>query len=1019
MARRVILDTQYTFNPATRTIVIPRVIPRERLMLITNVTSNKVIFNFSDTTLTASSYTITQSSSISTFSSTTIVLAYNTTSMSATDKLQITIDEASEIFEPSEAFIDPVNKLRVSLPQSLIDTDFEYGLQPTKWETLTLMNNRPGFYTLPANPLNISAVTIPTNSNQVTVTVVGAMPAVGTPFQMQDSLFYGANGPFAIESVAGQTFTYTAKYFNFGLGTTNIYDPALTLAFLGTFYANSAYNLVTQPTYSGNTVTINTVEPHGQQVGDSVYITNSTASSNPPNGSYQIGTILSNTVFQIIANSTPTGTISGAIVTPQPVASYAHRPYDGGISFSTSSSGHNIQAARQSRRYFRYQSGKGIQISTGTVVKPTLFLDDLRTTNQTGFPGVIATTKFPHNIQPGASIIIAAANESAYNGTFTVQQVLNPVQFIYYPTTTPSANIASGIPIVSVSNWYGASTRIGIFDQQNGLFFEYDGQTLFACLRNSITQVDGISTVTNNSSIVNGATINGFIQTKYSKQLVPGDFIVIRGMTYRVVDILSDTQMTITPPFRGATPAGPVIISKTIDVKIPQSQWNLDKMDGTGPSGLNLDLTKMQMWFIDYSWYGAGSVRFGLRDTQGRVVYCHKFVNNNQNYQSYMRSGNLPARYETNTFAKSTQLVQTMGGNDTVLYVANTAGFSPTGTLLIADSTSAGYEYVVYTGTTPTSFTGLTRGQSTQIISGFTTSNVSANITTTSTVTGIQGGMYVSGPNIPQNTYVYQVINTGTLNTVTLTQAPTANASGSSLTFYQMGAAANTHVYNPLVPTTVYSHFPSFAPTISHWGTSVVMDGQFQDDLTLQFVNGETQVTTVYPGQTIALQSIRVSPSVDSGITGTLGQKEIINRMKLQLVAAEVLASGSFLINLVLNGQLTANGGTVGTFSRLATGTSSLSQVVDHTGNVAISGGETIYGFYGVNSAGAGNLSTIGADLTSIRDIGNSILGGAISNDPTKNFYPDGPDILTVTATNVGAAVATVQSRLSWKEAQA
>jgi hypothetical protein len=426
----------------------------------------------------------------------------------------------------------------------------------------------------------------------------------------------------------------------------------------------------------------------------------------------------------------------------------------------------------------------------------------------------------------------------------------------------------------------------------------------------------------------------------------------------------------------------------------------------------------MQMWFIDYSWYGAGSVRFGLRDTQGRVVYCHKFVNNNQNYQSYMRSGNLPARYETNTIAKYTQLSSTMGSTDSIMYVANTYGFPPAGTVLIADSIN-GYEYVNYTSITPTTFNGLTRGQATQTISGFATSNLSSNITTTSAVNTIQAGMYVQGTNIPQNTYVYQVYNNGSVNTITLTQAPTANALGSSLTFYQMGISANSHIYNSTTPISVYSHYPYYAPTISHWGTSVVMDGQFQDDLTLQFVNGETTTTPVYPGQTVALQTIRVAPSVDSGITGTLGQKEVINRMKLQLVTAETLVSGSFLINLVLNGQLSANGGTVGTFGKLAVGTSSLSQVVDHTGNVAISGGETIYGFYAVNSAGSGNLSTIIADLTSLRDIGNSVLGGAIGNDPTKNFYPDGPDILTMTATNVGSNTATVQSRISWKEAQA
>jgi len=47
-----------------------------------------------------------------------------------------------EISFPRE-FIDPVTKLRVSEPSNLIDTDFEYGLQPTKWETLELINNTP------------------------------------------------------------------------------------------------------------------------------------------------------------------------------------------------------------------------------------------------------------------------------------------------------------------------------------------------------------------------------------------------------------------------------------------------------------------------------------------------------------------------------------------------------------------------------------------------------------------------------------------------------------------------------------------------------------------------------------------------------------------------------------------------------------------------------------------------------------------------------------------------------------
>ena len=59
-------------------------------------------------------------------------------------------------------------------------------------------------------------------------------------------------------------------------------------------------------------------------------------------------------------------------------------------------------------------------------------------------------------------------------------------------------------------------------------------------------------------------------------------------------------------------------------------------------------------------------------------------------------------------------------------------------------------------------------------------------------------------------------------------------------------------------------------------------------------------------------------------------------------------------------------------------------------------------------------------DLSQVRDLGNSILGGGVNNTvPTTQagLYPDGPDILYVVATTTGAA--NIQARLSWKEAQA
>ena len=100
-------------------------------------------------------------------------------------------------------------------------------------------------------------------------------------------------------------------------------------------------------------------------------------------------------------------------------------------------------------------------------------------------------------------------------------------------------------------------------------------------------------------------------------------------------------------------------------------------------------------------------------------------------------------------------------------------------------------------------------------------------------------------------------------------------------------------------------------------------------------------------------------------------------------------------------------------------GTSSLAQVADHLGNVQPVGGENIFGFYAVNTNGAGNFSVYTQDLRELRDLGNSVLGGGLSNNPQLNIYPDGPDTITIVAQNIGNVYANISSRLGWTEAQA
>lgn len=1093
MARRVILDTQYTFTPASRTITIPRSLPRERLLLITNVTTNKVIYNFSDSTLTATAYSLAQPTN-ATNAITTIILAYNTTAMSSTDKLQIVVDEPAELFAPDETYLDPVGKMRVSTPQALIDTDFEYGLQPTKWETLTLLNNRPSFFVNTQTPFTITDIQVTNSSATVTVSTT-TPPAIGTPILIQDSLFAGCNGAFLVESVsAGTSFTFTARYPFTGT-TGSVYNASLTLAFIGSFYTGSAYNIPSQPVIgSSGLITITTTGSHGLQVGDGIYIANTSVSAgNNISTSYNVATVTNSTVFSVIATNSPTSgsTVTNGAVYPRPDGVYLHRAFDGGVTFNTGTPAHNIQTIRQTRRFFRYQSGKGIQISTGTILKPNINIDSLDASGTT----ITVTTKVGHSLQTGVTVAVSGANETAFNGTFVVTSVIDAYRFTYTALSTPSATPASGLPVLAVTSWYGSSTRIGMFDSQNGIFFEFDGQTLWAVRRKSTDQLAGGANVTNGSTTVTGVTING-TTTKFSKQLVPGDFIVIRGMTYRVLDITSDTSMQISPAYRGSTVSTPasVTISKTVDIRVPQSQFNIDVLDGTGPSGVVLDLSRAQMFYLDYSWYGSGPIRYGFRDTQGKIFYCHRFVNNNQNYEAWMRSGNLPARYETNTIAPKTIMTTNALSTDTTLLVANTFGFPSNGTILIADSAS--YEYASYTGTTGTSFTGLTRAKATTTVAAVTTVSGSATVSTASSLTAIQIGMLVTNANIPNNTYVVS-INTGA-GTILLSQAATASSSGLTLTFTQMSNPANAHTVSATAPIAVYSHVPQFSPTISHWGTSVIMDGQFDADKSLQFTYGETATTTaiagnvasiatssgssnlsivnttpIFPGmfvagtnipagafvssitagnpnntitmslpasgtgtttltynQAVALTSVRVSPAVDSGVPSTLGLKELINRMQLTLAGLDVITNGNFLVQLYLNGiptqptvTVTSYTGTqpaLNSYARIATGTSSLAQIADHNGPCYVTGGEIMYSFYAVNSAGSTNYSVTSADLTKIRDLGNSIMGGGFTNTPgLTGTYPDGPDVLTIVATNIGTANATVQTRISWTEAQA
>ena len=69
--------------------------------------------------------------------------------------------------------------------------------------------------------------------------------------------------------------------------------------------------------------------------------------------------------------------------------------------------------------------------------------------------------------------------------------------------------------------------------------------------------------------------------------------------------------------------------------RVNQSAWNGDKLNGTGPSGLTLDLTAPQIYWNDIEWLGVGSVRCGFV-INGQFIVCHIFHHANILSKVYM-----------------------------------------------------------------------------------------------------------------------------------------------------------------------------------------------------------------------------------------------------------------------------------------------------------------------------------------------------------------------------------------------
>ena len=146
-----------------------------------------------------------------------------------------------------------------------------------------------------------------------------------------------------------------------------------------------------------------------------------------------------------------------------------------------------------------------------------------------------------------------------------------------------------------------------------------------------------------------------------------------------------------------------VVIRNTIsDTSIEQTDWNIDKFDGTGISGLTIDFEKAQLFVIDFEWLSVGLIRFGFY-LFGRIYYCHQITNINSLTEPYMLTPNLPIRHEIRLTSGQVSLTQICSS------VISEGGYNPIGRPF---SVNNGVSSISTSDTNPTPLLAL-RGNST------------------------------------------------------------------------------------------------------------------------------------------------------------------------------------------------------------------------------------------------------------------------------------------------------------------
>lgn len=457
-----------------------------------------------------------------------------------------------------------------------------------------------------------------------------------------------------------------------------------------------------------STITVTTTYAHGLNPGTPLLVNLSSAGSNEEygEGSFVLLSIPSTNTFTFQAKSGAaiTNPIVGDIFV-RTNAAFIPRPFDGGVILGPGSPTRGASAIRQTKKYFRYQSGKGFLFTSGTMLKPTFDIVDIYADGTAVNSNITVETDIENGLNPGAEITISGITSTGYDGEgYVVTGITSDTAFtVQAQETLETATPTLGQqPRINISAWHGASIRAGMFDDQNGLFWECDGQSVNVVQRSSTFQLAGFVSVGEGQNLVTGEG------TRFQDQLNIGDVVNIRGMSHTITSILDNNTMTVVPPYRGQGNQQRVKMTLRNEIRIRQTDFNVDPLDGTGYSGFTLNANKMQMIGVEYSWYGAGYVQYIIRGQDGDFVVAHRRPNNNLNNEAFMRSGNLPARYEAANDSPISSLDGAISNVATQITLRDATDY-PDASVTYPVYCRIDSEIIKYSGKTGNTLTGVTR----------------------------------------------------------------------------------------------------------------------------------------------------------------------------------------------------------------------------------------------------------------------------------------------------------------------